>query len=316
VNQPPPRLNLIQRAMQLSNVSRETARVDGTAPVLANGRSRNAFPEMANGEGLTPRREGDSTQVARQAEPVHLDSARLRASRIITPESKDSATYNEFRSLKRKLIPLTIDDQTNAMTRNIVMVTSALPREGKTFTVMNLAFCLAAERNLDVILVDGDVVRGAVAGYFDGGARDGLVELLTENRQGVAELLHPVAALPRLHVLFAGKRHEAVPELLASPRMADIRTMLAKHFPQSIVLIDTPPVLASPEAAALAAHADHLIMLVSSSQASRHQVEAALTEVSCCQSIQLLFNRAPQWQRPLTGAYSYYSESVGETRGS
>lgn len=57
----------------------------------------------------------------------------------------------------------------------------------------------------------------------------------------------------------------------------------------------------------MAAHAHHLIMLVGSGQASRHQVETALEEVSSCPSISLLFNRSSQWQRPLSDpAHSYY----------
>lgn len=301
MSKPTSRLNLIQRAMQQASPWGEVQRSSGPPQSVSSEQKR------ANRAQPIPQRLPDPVRIAKEAEPVHLDYAQLRASRIVTPDSKSSDAYNEFRSLKRKLIPMIRDPETGAMARNVMMITSALPREGKTFTAMSLAISLAAERNLNVILVDGDVVRGSIADYFQGEDFDGLVELLTETRQRIEDLLHPCIEVPGLHILFAGKRHEATPELLASRRMGDICGALSKQFQQSIVLFDTPPVLAASEATALAAHAHHLIMLVGSGQASRHQVETALTEVSSCPSINLLFNRSSQWQRPLFDpSYFYY----------
>jgi receptor protein-tyrosine kinase len=302
--------------MQRATLSRKPVAVNDDTLEEINGQAHRVFSEQkrVNGTRSLPRWEAVSAHMAGQAAPVHLDYAKLRASRIVMPDNKSSATYNEFRSLKRKLIPLTQDPKTGVIARNVVMVTSALPREGKTFTVMNLAICLAAERNLNVILVDGDVVRGSIAQYFHGEDQDGLVELLTQKRERLDDLLHPCVDVPGLHVFFAGRHHEAAPELLASRRMADICDALSNHFQQSIVLFDTPPVLATSETAAMAAHAHHMIMLVAAGQAGRHQVEAALTEVSRCRSISLLFNRAPQWERPLSYQYDYYGNGRDKSR--
>lgn len=267
--------------------------------------------ESPSGAAEPLHRAAEPARIPIDAQPVHLDYAKLRASRIITPDDKSSAAYNEFRSLKRKLIPMTRDPETGVMTRNVMMVTSALPREGKTFTAMSFAICLAAERNLNVILVDGDVVRGSIADYFHGRDFDGLVDLLTETGRRIDDMLHPCVELPGLHILFAGRRHEATPELLASRRMGDICAALSKQFKHSIVLFDTPPVLAASEPAAMAAHAHHLIILVASGHAGRHQVEAALAEVSSCPSISLLFNRSSEWQRPLSNSSYYYQGDDG-----
>lgn len=307
MSEPTSRLNLIQRAMQQATPPRGVGALKPSRPPSFSSeqkRAKHAPPAL--------HRAVEPGRIASEAEPVHLDYAKLRASRIVTPDSTNSAAFNEFRSLKRKLIPMTLDPKTGGMTRNVTMITSALPHEGKTFTAMSLAIALAAERNLNVILVDGDVLRGSIAEYFHGENLDGLVELLTETRERVDDLLHPCVELPGLHILFAGKRHEATPELLASRRMGDICGALSKQFQQSIVLFDTPPVLAASEPAAMAAYAHHLIMLVGSGQSSRHQVEAALEEVSCCPSISLLFNRSSQWQRPLSDASQLYYHSDDE----
>ena len=305
MSDPSSRLNLIQRAMQRGALAREGTRPDQIAVQRTEPPAQSRAPDQIH---ATPapsiRAEVVEPLQLRKAQPVRLDTAKLTASRITLPENTKTVTYNEFRSLKRKLIPTTADPETGAMTRNMVMVTSAVPGEGKTFTAMNLAIALAAEPNLDVILVDGDVTQGSIATYFQQPDQDGLLELLTGKRQRLEEVLHPCAELPQLHVLFAGARHHATPELFASRGMADLCTALSTHFPQSIVLFDMPPVLAASEPAAIAAHVHHLIMVVAAGRAGRDQVEAALAEVSRCPSISMVFNQSPEWERPLNDMYS------------
>jgi protein-tyrosine kinase len=341
MSEPSARLNLIQRAMQRGALARE-ATPDALTGEVARpdastreppGKEQAARSEQSAVQSLesrlssrppdhipasaAPSIRGETVEplVLRKAEPVRLDIEQLTASRISSPENTYSVTYNEFRSLKRKLIPMTMDPQTGAMTRNMVMVTSALPGEGKTFTTMNLAIALAAEPNLDVILVDGDVVQSSIAKYFQASDRDGVLELLTGKRQRIDEVLHPCEDLPRLHVLFAGARNHAAPELLASSGMAEICSALSAHFPHSIVLFDMPPVLAASEPTAMAAHVHHLIMVVSAGHSGRDQVEAALNEVSRCPSISVVFNRSPEWERPLSDLYSQPYSYSGEKPG-
>lgn len=303
------RLNLIQRAMQRGALARESPRPGQAAnPERVAIRAEPVSASRALDEIVTaaPSIRADIVEPLQQrkGQPVRLDPAKLTESRIGSPENTHSVTYNEFRALKRKLIPMAADPETGAMTRNVVMITSALPGEGKTFTAMNLAIALAAEPNLNVILVDGDVMRSSIGTYFQASDQDGLLELLTGKCQRLEEVLHPCADLPQLHVLFAGARHDATPELLASRGMAEVCAALSTHFPQSIVLFDMPPVLAAAEPAAMAAHVHHLIMVVASGLSGRDQVEAALTEVSRCPSMSVVFNRSPEWERPLNDMYS------------
>jgi protein-tyrosine kinase len=324
------RLNLIQRAMQRSAMSPGSAtepRAAATAlrePVSAevdvlskesDSRPENIISDQIEIPHSVAPAVPDALPFISDASPVHLDYAKLNASCIITPENTGSSTYSEFRSLKRKLIPLTRAHEPGAAARNLVMISSALPGEGKTFTAMNLAIALAAESNLNVILVDGDLVHSSVTSYFHGENKDGLLELLIGKRERISDVLHPCADLPGLHVLFAGHHHTGVPELLASSRMVDICAALSQHFEQGVVLFDMPPVLAASEPASMAAHVDHLIMVVAAGKAARHQVEAALSEVSRCPSINLLFNRSPNWERPLSDSYSYYAYARGNSGG-
>ena len=212
------RLNLIQRAMQRGALAREPVSADEHLLQQSTDRASGLTPEQTS--GITPqiRLEPAPEPGFRAAQPVHLDHANLRASRIATAEDKTSATYSEFRSLKRKLLAMARNSETGGMERNVIMVTSALPREGKTFTVMNLAICLAAEHNLNVILVDGDVVRGSIGHYFNGEERSGLIELLTGKRQRIEDVLHPCANLPGLHVLLRASTIMPRPNCSPVPR--------------------------------------------------------------------------------------------------
>jgi protein-tyrosine kinase len=237
---------------------------------------------------------------------VKLNYPRLRESKISLPGDRNSVIFNEFRSVKRKLLPLATRNGTEQRAKNIVMVSSALPAEGKTFTSMNLAITLAAEKNLNVILVDGDVIRSSVTRYFTGQSGRGLLDLFSATSCKLDDVLHRCEDISNLHILFSGTQNDGAPEMFASARMAEICDLLSKRFPQSIVIIDSPPVLATSEPTSLATHVDHLIMVVAAGRSSRHQVETALSALTSCRSIYMLFNKAPRWQRPSQGSYYYY----------
>lgn len=304
------RLNLIQRAMREAALKRPVNEpvFERQEPVLETAEFREAVPvarEMPP-PAAAPIPQKRVAPTAPDA-ALRLNMNRLREGRMVTPDARATVTYNEFRAIKRKLLPLTRDPQTKATTKNVVMITSALAGEGKTYTAINLAICLAAEKNLDVILVDGDVVRASVSQYFEGAPQEGLLDLLTGRRQQIDEVLTRCADVPNLHVLFAGNRDDTSPELLASQRMAEVCSALSRRFRESIVVIDAPPVLATAEPSALAMHVHHLIMVVAAGQVARHHVEEALAGVVACPSISLIFNKSPEWQKatPYSSYYNY-----------
>ena len=335
MSEPTPRLNLIQRAMQQANLRRAASAeelpeiVEERREPVAESRERpverhdapvvrNEVPAarvetvVERPAVVAPKRSvyADVAASARTVAPgaahgVRLNMNKLRESRMVTPDNRASVTYNEFRAIKRKLLPMTRDPATKATTRNVVMITSALAGEGKTYTAMNLAIGLAAERNLEVILVDGDVVRASLAQYFEGAPEEGLLDLLTGRRQQIDEVLHHCADLPNLHVLFSGRRDDTSPELLASARMGEVCSALSRRFRESVVVIDAPPVLATAEPSAMVAHVHHLIMVVAAGQVARHHVEEALAGVAACPSISLVFNKSPEWQRATPYPYYY-----------
>lgn len=238
--------------------------------------------------------------------PVRLNMAVLRRSGMINPELKVSNIANEFRNVKRKVLLAARDKKSRELVNNLVMVTSTLPEEGKTFTSVNLALSLATERDVQVLLMDCDLHRPSVSKFFEDAKPAGLADLLTSPTLRLTDVIRRCESISNLHLLFAGKRVEDSPELIASTRMRDLLVELSERYRDRIIIIDTPPALTTFEPAILAPHVHQTIMVVSAQQSGRHQIEKALDSISACHNISFLFNKAAKWEQKDGGYYYNY----------
>src|SRR3569623_3370303 len=160
----------------------------------------------------------------------NLDFERLAAAGMVTPDGERSQKAEEFRHIKRPLLLNAFGD--GAMpkpNRNLVMVTSARPNEGKTFTAINLALSIALERDRTVLLVDADVARPSVARKKDFPGTAGHDDYLADSGRRLADLLLHTS-LPKLRNLPAGRRFSNSPELLASEAMQQLAQELADRY--------------------------------------------------------------------------------------
>ncbi|MBA2588375.1 MAG: P-loop NTPase [Alphaproteobacteria bacterium] len=241
---------------------------------------------------------------------VRLDFRALRQNGMITPDNMTSAISNEFRGIKRKLLQKVRDPKTRAAVNNLIMITSSLPGEGKTFSSMNLALSLAAEKGLHVLLIDADIIRPSVGNMFVSPPRVGLTELLSGKTSNVSDVLHRCVDVPNLSVIFSGSPRNGSPELISSAQMVNLCREMSSRYPDRVIVIDTPPVLASSEAAILAGYVHQVIMVVSADQADKHQLRTSLESVSACQNICLLFNKAPNWNEAEYQSYYGYADQA------
>ena len=246
----------------------------------------------------------DDARANSAVKQVRLDFRALRESGMITPDNMSSALSNEFRGIKRKLLQKVRDPKTRAAVNNLIMVTSSLPGEGKTFSSINLALSLAAERGLRVLLIDADVIRPSVGNMFVSPASEGLTDLLSGRVKQVSDVLYRCVDVPNMSVIFSGNPKTNSPELISSGQMAHLCHELSTRYPDRVIILDTPPVLASSEPAILATYVHQLIMIVSAAQTDKHQLRKALEAVSSCKNVSLLFNKAPRWDE--TEYNSYY----------
>lgn len=252
----------------------------------------------------------DDARVSPTVKQIRIDFRALRQSGMITPDNISSALSNEFRGIKRKLLQKVRDPKTRAAVNNLIMVTSSLPGEGKTFTSINLALSLAAERGLRVLLIDADVIRPSVGNIFVSPPSEGLTDLLGGKVKQVSDVLYRCVDVPNLSVIFSGTPRPNSPELISSGQMASLCHELSARYPDRVIVLDTPPVLASPEPAILATYVHQLIMVVASAQTDKHQLRKALESVSSCQNVSLLFNKAPRWHDAEYNSYYGYGYSA------
>jgi protein-tyrosine kinase len=315
----PPGAGLIGRAMERDMPEGDAFGRAAQAPLMRDAIQPHAPAAWRDGVTVVGPAEPTRTAAAakasepvRQALPgktVRLDFRALRQNGLITPDNMTSAISNEFRGIKRKLLQKVRDPQTRAAVSNLIMVTSSLPGEGKTFSSINLALSLAAERGLQVLLIDADVIRPSVGNMFVSPPTEGLTDLLSGKVGHVSDVLYRCNEVPNLAVIFAGNPSSNTPELISSGRMANLCRELSARYPDRVIVLDTPPVLASTEPAILASYVHHLIMVVAADQTDRHQLRKSLETVASCQSVNLLFNKAPSWNEPEYIAYYGYAGS-------
>jgi protein-tyrosine kinase len=235
-----------------------------------------------------------------------IDFEGLRDGGFLVPDMPATGIAEEFRIVKRQLLQGAFDaGRAVAGNGNLILVCSAQPSEGKTFCSINLALSMAAERDLEVLLVDADFAKPAVLSTLGLQGGRGLMDALADPASDV-ETMIITTDLPGLSVLPAGRHHNDANELLASQRMQGIVAELGRAR-NRIVIFDSPPALASSAASVLALHVGQVVMVVNADVTRESQLKDALSLLSGCPSIQLLLNRvsfAPGGRR--FGAYYGY----------
>lgn len=207
---------------------------------------------------------------------VALDFERIRATGLLAPDTERSQLKQEYRYIKRPLL-LNADGR-GAMPvehPNLIMVTSARPGEGKTFTACNLALSIASERNRTVLLVDADVLKPAMDRTLGFEAGLGLVDYLVNDQLDLAEVLVDTN-VPSLTLLPAGSQYHLSAELLASERMRKLAAELSGRYADRIVIFDSPPLLMTTEASILASLMGQVLLVVEAERTPQSQVRAAL----------------------------------------
>ena len=280
------------------------------AMVLALGERAAAYaPPRAlrdeRGRGDKPAA-SDTARARAPQEPgrhVNIDFGWLKTRGFITPEAAMSQIAEEFRVIKRPIIRNALGRGGNRIRNgNLVMVTSALPSEGKTFTSLNLALSMATEVDSTVLLVDGDVAHPSIPGLLGAPHGPGLLDLLTRDDLDFGDALVRTN-VEKLSILPAGSRHRRSTELLASEQMASLLREIATRYQDRIIVFDSPPLLATTEARVLAANMGQIVMVVAADSTSQHAVNQALATIEGCEVVMMVLNKA---SRTDVGAYYGY----------
>ncbi len=239
--------------------------------------------------------------------PFAIDLIKLQLAGYVTPNCEPTRTAEEFRVLKRPLLIKAFGAGARRVPNgHLVMITSARPNEGKTFTAVNLSMSIASEPDLHVLLVDSDVHKLGLRDVLGITADKGLVDLLVDDGLDLADVLIKTN-IPNLTVLPAGSSLPQATELLASQRMVDLARELANRYPNRVIIFDAPPVLASSEPAALAMHVGQIVVVVEAARTNHRAVQETLALISACQNISFVLNKTSfSAGSDRFGSYSYY----------
>ncbi|KPV40016.1 hypothetical protein AN478_07500 [Thiohalorhabdus denitrificans] len=207
---------------------------------------------------------------------IQLPFKRLRRRGLLTPTDTDSRLAEEYRLIKRPLLMNAFHEERRTLARsNLVMVTSALQGEGKSFTAFNLAVSMAMELDHTVLLVDGDLEEASLTRWLARRDMTGFSDLLEDPDRDVSEALLRTD-MPRLTMIPAGKRHPHATELLASGQMAQVAEELSQRYPDRIVLFDSPPLLVTSQSTVLAGSVGQVLLVVESGRTPQHLVHEAM----------------------------------------
>ena len=228
-----------------------------------------------------------------EPEVAVVDIQRLAAAGMITPTNTRSLIAEEYRAIKRTLLKnVTAAQATTNNHANLIMITSSLPGEGKSFTSINLAMSIAMEMDHTVLLVEADVPKPAIAGYL-GLAKEekGLVDYLADEHLELESLLFRTN-IPKLTLLRSGRQHPQATELLASQNMRRLTQELAQRYPDRVVIFDAPPLLVSSEAVVLAGLVGQVVMVIESGKTPQRVVKDALALIGSDKFVGVVLNKS------------------------
>ncbi len=236
-----------------------------------------------------PKPEGSEPKSRR----IKVDVEKLLEQGMLPPEAAHGQLAEEYRIIKRPLLLNAFGESRNRIENaNLILVTSSLPGEGKTFTAINLALSIAAERDKTVLLVDADVVKPAVSKLFGVSDRAGLIDLLEQQATFAEVLLR--TDIPKLTLLPSGRRHPHATELLASEAMVRLAGDMSKRYPDRVIIFDSPPLLATTQASVLATHVGQVLLVIESEVTPQYIVKEAAEMLSGCALVGCILNKVTQ----------------------
>lgn len=308
-----------------------------TVPVAAPARSGTATPpgsedepvafqaggaDAVTGEDVGPRPDDPAVDIAKAGEGsvpgqpdsdagngkvLHINFKKLQAAGFITPQSGRTGSTEEFRVIKRQLLKGTFDEdgRRRSDNSNVIMVGSSVPGEGKTFTSLNLAMSLSMERDLHVLLVDADNHRHGLSSLLEARhAKVGLMDMLVDKTIQPRDIMLRTD-VTNLTFIPAGLPHSHAVEMLASKEMERIMTELATRYPDRLIIIDTPPLLASTEGVAMSSLVGHVIIVVEKNRTTKRALNRALEMLEDCENVSVVLNMETSDHRFSEYTYGY-----------
>ena len=296
-------MSLVEKALRKLQTTRGTPEVAQRAPVHESGRGEDGFvppPTQLPSPAAQPTDQVTFDPRAHTSRIVKLDRERLQGLKMLPPKSQEREMGTQFRAIKRPLIKYAQEAEAGDVLKRTLMVASALPGDGKTFTTINLALSLAMEMDLRVLLIDADSPKRHLTQTLDLDHEPGLLDVLRDEGTNLEDVILPTD-VPRLDVLPVGARTDTATELVASAKMRETVSRMATLYRRGIVLFDSPPILLTNESRSLAAMLGQIVLVIRAGVTPQRAVKDAVAALGEGRRISLVLNCAD-----LEGAAAYY----------
>lgn len=283
----------------------EKLRRSGASPEPASARQPDIAPESWS---TAPATEMISSR------QITLDRAGLRAAGYLPEVGQEPRFADYYREIKRPIIRRALAANASPNER-LILITSSLPAEGKTFTALNLALSIARERDTTVLLVDADFPKAHIGRALGVYEEPGLLNVAAGGGQDIESLvLH--TDVKGLDILPGGRASAGAAELVASARMGEIVAKLLARNPRRLVLLDSSPLLLSTEARALIQLPAQIILVARSGLTPRRALQEAIAQVDKKKLQGLVLNNAnAKSQNQYYGFSEYGNSKAGDDIG-
>jgi non-specific protein-tyrosine kinase len=219
-------------------------------------------------EGRDKEKAGWVSPVYSRSRAVHLDAGLLARNRCLA--YLDSVPEAEaYRVLKTQML-----QRTRGTGKNTIMVTSALPGEGKTLAAINLAFAVAREFQNTVLLVDGDLRKQSIHKYLGYDSEKGLIDYLADGSSVSDLIVWP--GIEKMTLISGGRPYQESAEMLGSPRMRELLFDMKGRYTDRYIIFDMPPILTGADALTFVPLIDQVIIAVRAGKTSMDNVRKAL----------------------------------------
>ncbi|HET6236212.1 MAG TPA: AAA family ATPase [Acetobacteraceae bacterium] len=250
---------------------------------------------------LIPREEG--------AGQPFVDMTSLFRAGMIDWNRVRSRVSEEFRLVQRQIVRTAFTAAgAEPGFSNLLMITSSIPGEGKSFTSLNLAACIARQRDHHVLLIDIDSKRDSFCMALGLGDAPGLLDIAANSELDASQVMAKTA-IENLSVLPIGIERDLGPELFASKQMTKLIQAIGRRYADRLIVLDAPPTLSTSDPAALAPIVGQVLFVVEAERTQRDEVVSSLELLQACPTITLLLNKVQVQTRYTFGAYSTYYTS-------
>jgi polysaccharide biosynthesis transport protein len=233
--------------------------IDNTVRTPEQAQIISALPSL----GMIPLGSKTSGELSRARLAV---ASSREAVELVTQSRPHSQMAESYRALRTSLLLTSV-----GAPPKVILITSALPQEGKTTTSINSAIVLA-QKGTRVLLIDADLRRPAIHKTLGMGPRSGLSNVLTGSAD-LEQVIVRSSLLPSLYVLPAGTTPPNPAELLASSAMKEVVDQLRDQFDH--IVIDTPPTLSVTDGVVMSTWSDAVVLVIRSGQTTKQALRRA-----------------------------------------